>query len=194
MKNRRRLMSISALAVMLASLSLFALPRGQAVGELQLIRLKLTAPGGQPIRACVIAGGMVKITDRKAGTEFAYFPAVLDEQRGVVSVKVYRVTGAGGERLEEVETVEPTFKSPKSTEHSPTYSVEVETIGRSASQGAAKVRPVGFNALDDEGGAQCCVTCGDLTVCSNCTVTMSCGSCCTGSKDRPACACGPGGV
>jgi hypothetical protein len=135
---------------------------------------------------------MVRITNHKAGTEFAYFPTVLDEKNGIVSVKVYKIDrAAGSERLEEVEAVEVSFKAAKSTVNSPTYDIAVETVSRSASKAIAKIRPVGFTSLQ-EVAQQCCVTCGEITVCSNCTVTMSCGSCCTGDPRRPACACGGG--
>ena len=195
--QRKHFNAICALVLVLVSLSSTVLPYRQTDKGLQVIHLKLTAPGEKPIRACVVAGGMVRITDHKAKTAFAYLPTVLDEKNGGVSIKVFRVNNPDTEKnLEEVETFDVSFKSGKSTTNSPTYKIEVETIGRSAPKSGARKTSEGVTALggDEEGPGECCVTCGTLTICSNCTVSHTCGSCCTSKPNAPACACGPGGI
>ncbi len=196
MINKRRILSCT-IVLTLISLGSVTLLRGHATREmLQVTHLKLIPPGGKAIRACVVEGGMIKITNHRTGTVFAYSPTVQDERTGVVSVKVYQVRNSGaGEIFEEVETVETSFKGARSTVKSPVYSIEVETIAKTAASDNAKSGTAGStSATDGEGGGggMCCVTCGDLTVCSNCTVTMSCGSCCTNKPNAPACDCGGG--
>lgn len=189
MKNKRSILSCIVLLTLISMGSGTLISGRPAREQLQVMHLKFTPATGGAIKACVIEGGMVKITNHRTGTVFAYQPTVMDESRGSVLVKVYQVTGPeSDEQLTEMETLDISFKGGKSTVKTPVYNIEVETLGKTASPDKSQSNPTTEN---NGGGSQCCVTCGDITTCSNCTVTMSCGSCCTGKPNAPACACNP---
>jgi hypothetical protein len=164
-----------------------------------LISLEVQAADGRWIRGMVQEGGMFKITEREAGTITGFVPIL--KEGDLVTVRVFDIKrhASGGEMLAFVEEVEllvnETGQLRKATEP---YPVRITGI-REPSGKAPHEKPVlkGVHDLGSKGpcselelalfeevlGGRCCLTCGGTESCG-CSVSDSCGSCCT----PPCCA------
>lgn len=132
--------------------------------------VKITLPGGRWIQARVVENGILKIEDQKTGQITGFSMQVLDKSSGTVRVKALEFNSGKGESFRELESLDVSLKSSKTTSVMPETNIEIlavtEQLTEKDSGETTSLRP-----------SECCVTCDGLKVCSNCTVTMSCGSC-----------------
>ena len=171
MKRQKQIVvSMIGLALMLMSAVFLPSVKANASAKETAVVVKLTLPGGKWIEARVIEDGFLKIKDLKTGQLIGFSMQVLDRKNGMVKVTALEFNNGNDSSFKELESLEVSFKSPKTTSVMQTTTIEilaiVEQISEKDSGDVENLRP-----------PECCVTCDGLQVCSNCRVTMSCGSC-----------------
>ncbi len=170
MKNKKQIVvSLFCFAILLAS-SVFPIVKANAFNKETAVMVKLTLPGGEWIQARVIGDAVLKIKNDRTGQLIGFSMQVLDEKSGTVRVKSLEFNGGNDSSFRELESLDVSFKSPKTTSVIQTTNIEVLAITQQVTEkqsgDAERLRP-----------PECCVTCGEITACANCSVTMSCGSC-----------------
>lgn len=134
--------------------------------------VKFTLPNGVWAQVRVIEDGYIKVADEKTGQITAFSVQVLDKKTGSVKIKVLQHSG---ESFNEIENFDINFKTQKSTSSFVAGTTfEVLSIVEQIPAESTEKQSTDTSSLRPP---ECCVTCGGLQICSNCTVTMSCGSC-----------------
>jgi hypothetical protein len=160
-----------------------------------IIVLKVTHSNGTWAKIAVIEGAVLTIEEEKTGAAFGFYPVVRDAKARKVEVRVLQKQGPNG-AYGDVERLEVSPSAPKVTAAS--FKIEVETLRKNSETGqstaakgmcpAAKeavYAPISYNPAASPSAFQnCCVNCGGLRICANCSVSTECGCCCTG---RDAC-------
>jgi hypothetical protein len=178
MHNQKRIvMSVVILALLLVSAVLLPLVKANASVKDTAVVVKLTLPGGKWIEARVIEDGFLKIHDEQTGRTTGFSMQVLNKATGTVRVKALDFSNGNENSFRELESLDVSFKSSKTTSVMDGTTIEVlavvEQIPEKSSADAGK----GSGEVASLRPPECCVTCDGLKVCSNCRVTMSCGSC-----------------
>ncbi|HQZ81764.1 MAG TPA: hypothetical protein PLR83_00960 [Pyrinomonadaceae bacterium] len=135
--------------------------------------VKLTLPGGQWIEARVIGEGFLKIKNDATGQIIGFSMQVLDSKNGIVRVQSLESNDGTEGSFRVVESLDVSLKTPKTTSVMQAINVEVVAIVEQLTEAKSK-EPGEVGSLRPP---ECCVTCGEITACANCRVTMSCGSC-----------------
>lgn len=161
-----------------------------------VIVLKVTHPNGTWARIAVIEGAVLTIEEEKTGVAFGFYPVVRDAKTRKLEVRVLQRQGPNtaygdAERLEvspgAAKTTAAGFKIEldslrKNSETNPNAAAKTGcSAGREAAYSTVSYNPATSPSALYQ---QCCVNCGGLRICANCSVSTECGCCCTG---RDAC-------
>jgi hypothetical protein len=113
------------------------------------------------------------ITIENEDGSFGFIPRVTDAKKGVVALKVYRITrDANGESLEEVENIMTSVASPAYSTTLPSLSIKVKKVQTTVEAGEAVSLLAAECCIRDCGGMQICAECFECngTVCGgNCS-------------------------
>lgn len=156
-------------------LLLFSLDSWAGQKESSFVKLTIKLPD-ETITTYERAGSVLRV--KYKDELFGFLPVQVDEKAGVVRLEVYQAvkfepgeTMLKKENTKKIEEIEVPFKGAVTLKSRPMFSVEAALAGRGSGRGHT---------------GSCCVTCGSTTAC-DCSVSMSCGTCCAGD------CCTPGG-
>ncbi len=168
----------------------------------RLVHGEIELTDGETVKFAVLEGQMLKLRNSEEGYFLGFSPTIVDEANLEVRFAVFEITehGPGLHALRQIESIEAAKTGWVEKIHTEIEITGIEESGLSkaeleATQAKLAVRskipykPAVGEKPQSPGFANkdsCCVTCGSTTSCG-CAVTMSCGSCCTGS------CCGGGG-
>ena len=116
------------LALMLMSAVFLPLVKANASAKETAVVVKLTLPGGKWIEARVIEDGFLKIKDIKTGQLIGFSMQVLDKKNGTVKVTALEFNNGNDGSFKELESLEVSFKSPKTTSVMQTTTIEILAI------------------------------------------------------------------
>jgi hypothetical protein len=152
-----------------------------------VITLNITLNDGTPIQAGELEGGLIRI--ERDGRVFGLVPRIIDRERSVIGIDIFRITRIKrgdvtvGESIEQIETIDTNPSNARPTNVESQMSIQLKSIKkRNLSMKEHKAQGSGTISPQNEPDPteRCCVTCGGLKVCG-CAVVMSCGSCCCGT-------------
>jgi len=143
------------------------------------ISLRVKFPKIKAIQAVVIEGGA--LTLRKEGFTVVIAPSVSDTADGSVRLGVFQPDkNSATESLREVKTFTVSINSNQTVKTDLTFKVKVERVTKFVDQArnaGAVLQRASYSPVQSQG--ECCVTCNGVTACTNCSVTVECGTCCT---------------
>jgi tellurite resistance-related uncharacterized protein len=160
-----------------------------------IIVLKVTHPNGTWAKIAVIEGEMLTIEEEKTGVVFGFYPVVRNAKTRTVEVRILQKQGPDG-AYSDAERLEVSPNAPKITAAS--FKIELETLRKNSETNSSAATRGGCSAVKEAAHSMtsyehaasplalenCCVNCGGLRICANCSVSTECGCCCTG---RDAC-------
>ena len=127
MNMRKRVLNlcVASLTLLLCSATFLPQVRGSASTKETAVAVKLTLPNGTWIEARVIGDGLLKLEDEKTGQITGFSLKVLNKSKGTVKVTVLDLTSGGDGSSREMESLEVSFKSPKTTSVFPATNIEI---------------------------------------------------------------------
>lgn len=165
------------------------------------ITVSLTMPNARPVKLMIKEGAMARLTRVADDTILAIAPTVLDEDAGIVTAQVFRVTRGLGDReiLTPIGDIEIRrfaqtdgddrgaprrairAQGAEATESLFGMHLTLQSITSTSEQPSANARcaaPKSDFSIQPHGPCStCCVTCDGWRFCG-CAVEASCGSCC----------------
>ena len=167
--------SILVLLILFGSASL-AFAQGGSIKSENQVMLRVTAPNGTWAIANVFEGEMLTMVYEKTNSGFGFSPVINNAKDRVVEVRVFPI-GQDVPETKPGEALQITTGSPKTTASS--FKVELLAISRHLPEEAKRAHAKASAPFQN-----CCVNCGGIRICANCSVSTECGCCCTG---RDAC-------
>jgi hypothetical protein len=195
--TKLRLVRVSLLVLTLAGVSkaaekpnVFSLPISN-----RLIQGEISLPGGEEVKFTSLEGSLVTVQGPEIGA-FAISGEILDEATTHVRFTVFEIQdfGGGNQGLKQLDQFEVRDRTPGTSSQAnfqtivanridKNHKVSLEDIAafRQATFASISGRSTAVNepeSLNLQVDGTCCVTCFGITACG-CTVTLSCGSCCS---------------
>ncbi|HEY0099988.1 MAG TPA: hypothetical protein VGB76_13650 [Pyrinomonadaceae bacterium] len=167
-------MFVASLALLLGSGTFLPQVKANASTKETAVVIKLTLPDGTWVEARVIEDGLLKLEDEKTGQTTGFSLKVLNKSKGTVKITVLDLADGSNGSFREVESLEASFKSPKTTSVFPATTIEILAV---VEQIPEKASTRGRGETVSLAPSNCCIRCEGKTLCANCYVQMSCGCC-----------------
>lgn len=149
----------------------------------RVITAKITVDDdGDPVEASQFEGGLIRV-EIFGKAIYGFSPVISDSDGGTVTIKVYRISGAGsqgqsfGEGLNEVQNLVTAKANDRSvaayTDADASFKIEILNVQTASQAGMERPTAQDYESLM----SRCCAICGGRETCA-CRVVTLCGGCC----------------